>query len=306
MNKEVLVTENITKMFGKQTALDNVNIKINKGDIYGLIGRNGAGKTTLMNIITSLTLANTGKVYVFGKNIAKDQKIKNRMGSMIENPAFFPNLSAKENLKYYCIVNGIVDQSQIQKVLRRVGLEDVGKKKFKQFSLGMKQRLGIAYAILNNPDFIILDEPINGLDPIGIAEIRQTLQELQEENMTILISSHILSELYMVANRFAFLEKGRVINEVTKDELDEECSRCLLIKVSDAKQTSIIIEQTLQTNNYKIINENEIRLYEYLNEASQITKNIVANNIDIYSISETGISLEEYFKNIIGEENVNV
>lgn len=306
MKTEVLKTTNIRKSFGKHIALDNINIKINKGDIYGLVGRNGAGKTTLMNVITSLTIADEGTVFLFGKNNRKHEDIKNRMGCMIENPAFFANLSAKENLKYYCLLKGIVDDTKINIVLKRVGLENTGKKKFKQFSLGMKQRLGIAYAILNNPDFVILDEPINGLDPLGIAEIRKILRELQEENVTILISSHILSELYMVANRFCFIEQGRIIKEMSKEQLDAECSRCLLIKVSDVKKASVILEEELQTKNYKIISDEEIRLYEYLEATSLISKRLIENDIDLYGISETGISLEDYFRNMIGEEKTNV
>ncbi|MFV0394545.1 MAG: ATP-binding cassette domain-containing protein [Coprobacillaceae bacterium] len=306
MKEEILRTQNITKIFGEQKALDNINIKINKGDIYALVGRNGAGKTTLMNIITSLSIAEEGSVYLFGQDSSNNENIKNRMGSMIENPAFFPNLTAEENLKYYCILKGIVDQSQIKKVLKRVGLETVGKKKFKQYSLVMKQRLGIAYSILNNPDFIILDEPINGLDPMGIAEIRKTLLELQEENVTILISSHILSELYMVANRFCFIERGQMIKEITKEELDNECSRCLAIKVNDVKQASVILENTLNTTNYKVLNDNEIRLYEYLDSAPLISKKLLENNIELYGIGETGISLEDYFRIMIGEGEINV
>lgn len=306
MKEEVLKTVNVKKVYGEQVALNNICINIKKGDIYGLVGRNGAGKTTLMNVITSLSIANEGEVHLFGKNIQESGSSKNRMGSMIESPAFFPNLTAGENLKYYCMAKGIVDHSQINKVLTRVGLENVGKKKFKQFSLGMKQRLGIAFAILNNPDFIILDEPINGLDPLGIAEIRQILLELQEEGVTILISSHILSELYMVANHFCFIEKGEVIKEITKEQLDEECSRCLSIKVGDVKHASVIIEDELKTTNYKVINDQEIRLYDCLDAAPIINKKLFENNIDLYSISETGISLEDYFKTMVGEGVKNV
>lgn len=152
---------------------------------------------------------------------------------MIESPAFYPNLSAYDNLKYYCILKGIIDRHKIEEVLEKVKLNNTGKKKFKQFSLGMKQRLGIALAILNNPDFIILDEPINGLDPLGISEIREMLLQLQQENITILISSHILSELYLVANKFGILEGGKIVKELSKEQLDNECSHCLLLKVND-------------------------------------------------------------------------
>ena len=167
----------------------------------------------------------------------------------------------------------------------------------------MKQRLGIALAILNNPDFIILDEPINGLDPLGISEIRETLLQLQQENITILISSHILSELYLVANKFGILEGGKIVKELSKEQLDNECSRCLSIKVNDIKKTCVLLEEELNTTNYKVLNEQEIRLYDYLDAQHVVSKVIIKNEIDLYGISEIGVSLEDYFKSIIKEEN---
>lgn len=299
MRQEILKTVNVVKRYQDHTVLDNINISINKGDIYGLVGRNGAGKSTLMNVISSLTIKDEGKVYLFGKEISESKDTKNRMGCMIEAPAFYPNLSAYDNLKYYCILRGIIDFSKIDEVLKKVKLENTGKKKFKQFSLGMKQRLGIALAILNNPDFIILDEPINGLDPLGISEIRETLLQLQQENITILISSHILSELYLVANKFGFLEGGKIIKELSKEELDNECSRCLYLKVSDVKRVSVLLEEQLKTTNYKVLNDHEIRLYDYLDNQQLVSKMVIENGIDLYAINEMSVSLEDYFKTII-------
>lgn len=299
MKQEILKTVNVCKSYQDNMVLDNINITINKGDIYGLVGRNGAGKSTLMNVISSLTIKDAGEVYLFNKEISKSKDSKDRMGCMIESPAFYPNLSAYDNLKYYCILKGIIDHQKIDEVLKKVKLEKTGNKKFKQFSLGMKQRLGIALAILNNPDFIILDEPINGLDPIGISEIRDTLLQLQQENITILISSHILSELYLVANKFGILEGGKIIKELTKEQLDNECSRCLYIKVSDVKRASVLLEEELNTNNYKILNDHEIRLYDYLDTQHLVSKVFIENGIDLYGISEMGVSLEDYFKTII-------
>lgn len=301
MKQEILRTENVIKKYKDNLVLDKVNITINKGDIYGLVGRNGAGKSTLMNIITSLTVKDAGEVYLFGKEINQIKDSKNRMGSMIESPAFYPNLSAYDNLKYYCILKGVIDYQKIDEVLKKVNLNNTGKKKFKRFSLGMKQRLGIALAILNNPDFIILDEPINGLDPLGISEIRETLLLLQQENITILISSHILSELHLVANKFGILESGKIVKQLSKEELDNECSRCLCIKVNDSKKTCVLLEEELNTNNYKILNDQEIRLYDYLDSQHIVSKVIIENGIELYAISEIGVSLEDYFKNIIKE-----
>lgn len=306
MKEVVLQTHNLTKKYKNFTALDHVNITIHRGDIYGLIGRNGAGKTTLMKVITTLTPKTEGSFELFGTE--KDiTETKRRIGCLIENPAFFGKLTAYQNLEYYAIQKGIVDKEQIDKALELVDLTKQRNKKFKNFSLGMKQRLGIALAILDHPDFIILDEPINGLDPIGIKELRDTFKKLNEEhNITILISSHILSELYLLANRFCFIEQGRVLKEITKEELDLECSKCIVIKVLDTKKAAVVLEKELHTTNYKVIDEQEIRLYDYLNQAAKVNKVLSKNDVDVMEIYESGISLEEYFDTLIkgGEEHV--
>lgn len=302
MKDIILRTNNLTKKYKDFTALNNANITINKGDIYGLIGRNGAGKTTLMKVITTLTNKTNGEFYLFDKGDSDLTETKRRIGCLIENPAFFENLTAYQNLKYYAIQKGIVDYSQIDKVLDLVKLSDSKKKKFKTFSLGMKQRLGIAFAMLDNPDFVILDEPINGLDPIGISELRETLKKLNEEsNITMLISSHILSELYLLANRFCFIEKGKIIKELSKEELDVECSRAIVIKTNNVKETCLILEKELNTKNYKVIDKHEVRLYDYLDNSGKVNKELAKNDIDVISIYESGISLEDYFKSILKE-----
>lgn len=302
MKDIILRTNNLTKKYKDFTALNNVNITINKGDIYGLIGRNGAGKTTLMKVITTLTNKTNGEFYLFDKDDSDLTENKRRIGCLIENPAFFENLTAYQNLKYYAIQKGIVDYSQIDKVLDLVKLSDSKNKKFKTFSLGMKQRLGIAFAMLDNPDFVILDEPINGLDPIGISELRETLKKLNEEsNITMLISSHILSELYLLANRFCFIEKGKIIKELSKEELDVECSRAIVIKTDNVKETCLILEKELNTKNYKVIDKHEVRLYDYLDNSGKVNKELAKNDIDVISIYESGISLEDYFKSIVKE-----
>ena len=302
MKDIILRTNNLTKKYKDFTALNKANITINKGDIYGLIGRNGAGKTTLMKVITTLTNKTNGEFYLFDKGDSDLTETKRRIGCLIENPAFFENLTAYQNLKYYAIQKGIVDYSQIDKVLDLVKLSDSKKKKFKTFSLGMKQRLGIAFAMLDNPDFVILDEPINGLDPIGISELRETLKKLNEEsNITMLISSHILSELYLLANRFCFIEKGKIIKELSKEELDVECSRAIVIKTNNVKETCLILEKELNTKNYKVIDKHEVRLYDYLDNSGKVNKELAKNDIDVISIYESGISLEDYFKSIVKE-----
>lgn len=303
MKEVVLKTNNLTKQYNKNVVLDNVNITIKKGDIYGLIGRNGAGKTTLMKIITTLASPTSGTFELFNTSSENDELFDNkkRVGSLIEYPAFYPNLSAYDNLKYYTIQRGIVDKNQINKVLELVNLTGTGKKKVKTFSLGMKQRLGIALAILNSPDFVILDEPINGLDPIGISELRDTFKKLSDNGITLLISSHILSELYLLANEFGFLENGKLIKELSKEELDLECSKCIVIKTDDSKKVSVLLEKELNTNNYKVINNEEIRVYDYTDDSDKVSDVLVKNKIKIKGFYESGISLEEYFKEIIKE-----
>ncbi len=301
MQKIVLQTTNLTKKYKNFTALDNASITIHQGDIYGLIGRNGAGKTTLMKTITTLTNKTKGSFSLFGSEKELTES-KRKIGCLIESPAFFDNLTAYQNLKYYSIQKGIVDEKQIDKVLKAVDLYKEKNKKFKKFSLGMKQRLGIAFAILDNPDFIILDEPINGFDPIGIKEIRDTLKRLnEEEKITILISSHILSELYLIANHFCFIDKGRIIKDVSKEELDLECSKCIVIKTKDVKKATVVLEQELNTTNYKVIDSAEIRLYDYLENSAKVNKTLLTNSVEITGIYESGISLEDYFNSLIKE-----
>lgn len=299
MQEIVLQTNNLTKKYKDFIALDNATITIHKGNIYGLIGRNGAGKTTLMKTITTLTNKSGGSFSLFDSEEELTES-KRRIGCLIESPAFFGNLTAYQNLKYYSIQKGMVDDKQIDKVLKVVDLYKEKNKKFKNFSLGMKQRLGIAFAILDNPDFIILDEPINGLDPIGIKEIRDTLKKLnEEEKITILISSHILSELYLIANHFCFIDKGRIIKDLTKEELDLECSKCIVIKTKDVKKATVILEKGLATINYKVIDNTEIRLYDYLDNLAKVNKILLNNDIEIMGIYESGISLEDYFNSLI-------
>jgi ABC-2 type transport system ATP-binding protein len=301
MRESVLKTSNLTKRYKKFTALDNVNMNVCRGDIYGLIGKNGAGKTTLMKIVTGLTDKTEGDFELFSKSgkLATDEK--RRIGCLIENPAFFGGLTAYQNLKYYALQKGIVDMGQIDEALSLVNLSDVKNKKFRTFSLGMKQRLGIAFAILDNPDLIILDEPINGLDPIGISQMRETFQKLNSERgITFMISSHILSELYTVANRFLFIDNGRVLKEITKEALDIECAKCVVLKTGDTKHCATIIEKN-DIYNYKVTGTDEIHIYEETIMPAQLNRLLIENGADVTEIYESGISLEDYFKSLVEE-----
>lgn len=302
MREIVLQTTQLSKRYGNFTALDNADMTVYREDIYGLIGRNGAGKTTIMKIITGLTEKSGGEYEIFGKKGAAADKEKRRIGCLIENPAFFGGMTAYQNLKYYALQKGITDKKQIDEALALVNLTEVKNKKYRKFSLGMKQRLGIALAVMDNPDLVILDEPINGLDPIGISELRDTFKKLsREKGVTLIISSHILSELYMVANRFLFIEKGRVLKEITKEELDIECMRCHVVRTDDTKRAAALIEQKLNITNYKVIDSGELRIYDENVKTDELNRMLIQNNVNVSGIFETGISLEDYFKSLVGE-----
>ncbi|MCH5350248.1 MAG: ATP-binding cassette domain-containing protein [Oscillospiraceae bacterium] len=300
MREIVLQTKGLSKSYKSFTALDGVDMTVYSGDIYGLIGRNGAGKTTIMKIVTGLTEKSGGEFEIFSKKEKEAENEKRRIGCLIENPAFFGGLTAYQNLKYYAMQKGVTDKNQIDKALELVDLTDVKNKKFRKFSLGMKQRLGIALAVMDNPDLMILDEPINGLDPMAISEIRETFRKLSSEHgITLIISSHILSELHMIANRFLFIDKGRILKEITKEELDLECMRCLSIKTSDTKRAAVVIEENGITD-YKVIDDSEIRIYSGA-KPEELNKLLIKNDVNVSGISESGISLEDYFKSLVGE-----
>jgi len=302
MKDIVLKTHNITKKYSKTTAVDSFNMTIYKGDIYGLIGKNGAGKTTLSRIITGLSIPNSGEVTLFGKRSQSQMnEFRKRTGSVIEAPAFYPYLTAYQNLEYYRIQRGIPDKKVVTTALEMVDLTDTGKKKFRNFSMGMKQRLGLALALLNNPDFIILDEPINGLDPMGIVEMRNILKKLnQDYGITIMISSHILKELYLVANRYGIINEGKLIKELSQDELNDECQKSLLISVDDTAKAAVVIETVLKTNKFKLISQNEIKLYAYLDNPSEVSYQLITAGIRVSSINEVGDNLEDYFVQLVG------
>lgn len=298
--ENVLVVENVSKSFKHHQVLDNVTLTIKKGDIYGLIGRNGAGKTTLLKIITSLSKATTGNIQLFGSHNQKEFiKSLERTGSVIETPVAYDNLSARENLVYYSKLRGIVNENDIDEMLELVDLADVGKKKSKHFSLGMKQKLGIAIALLSKPDFLILDEPINGLDPIAIVEFRELLKKLNQElNITILISSHILSELYQVANRFGILNNGQIVEEITKENFEKLSRNMICIEADHVERVANILDEVSQSD-YKVISKSELNLYEPDIEVADVILYLTQANIKINGIYKTGIDLENHFKELV-------
>ena len=300
MHEAIVTANNLTKQYGSFTALENIDLTVYKGDIFGLIGRNGAGKTTLLKILSGLTESTDGDYSIFSKTGDDLRRQRRRIGCLIEEPAFFKNMTARENLKYYCLQKGITDLSQIDNVLETVALTGTDKKKYKDFSLGMQQRLGIAFALLDSPDLVMLDEPINGIDPIGVSELRDTFFRLnRERDVTLIISSHILSELYAVANRFLIIDKGKVIKDLTKEELDEECSMCTVLRTDNAAKTATVLEGILGITEYEISDNDEVRITQQDIEPMLITKTLVENGIGVGAIFESGLSLEDYFKKLI-------
>jgi len=297
----ILKTQNITKRYGGKPAVDNVSLTVEKGDIFGLIGQNGAGKTTFMRLVASLTYPDSGSIELFGESEpARLTAARSRMGSVIEAPALFANLTAVQNLEYYRIQRGITDKNRVQEALEIVSLTDTGKKKFKNFSLGMKQRLGLAVAILSHPDFLILDEPTNGLDPTGIIEMRDLIKRLSQEGITMLVSSHILSELALVANKYAIIHDGRLLKSLTHEELQEECKQALSITVDDVAKAAVVLETTLGISNYKQVSENEIRVYDKVEDPAEVTFRLSQEGIRVASLQQVGDSLEDYYTKTIG------
>lgn len=299
MKETILKTSGLTKCYGKQKALDGIDLTVNRGEICGLIGKNGAGKTTLMKVITGLTCVDNGTFELFGKADVKEERT--RIGCIIDSPAFFGNLSAYDNLKYYFILKGITDLTKIGKALECVGLTDTGKKKYRNFSLGMKQRLGIALAILDEPELLILDEPINGLDPIGIADMRELFRKLNKEaGITIVISSHILPELDSLATRFIFIDSGRIVKSLSKEQLDDECRVSLNITCDDTSKASTVLERYLGIKEYKITDSRTIKIYDPVQE-EELRAALEKEGMQILSVESKGVSLEDYFRMIVGD-----
>ena len=268
-------TNCLTKKFHHHVAVSQINMHVKRGEIYGFIGRNGAGKTTCMKMLCGLSTQTDEEIRLFGKQGAETKAYMERIGNLIENPGLYPNMTGYENLKCKCIAMGIYKKGYIEEILKQVGLENDRKKKVKNYSLGMKQRLGIGMALVGEPDLLILDEPINGLDPQGIAEIRDTLKRLnQKKGITILISSHILEELYKVADTFGIINQGELILELSKEELEKRCSDYIEIQTEDAQKTCTVLE-ILGIHEYKVTENHVIHIYEALEKAAWLNTELV-------------------------------
>jgi len=303
MNEVILKTTGLSKTYRKSAALQDCSLSIVRGQIYGLVGKNGAGKTTLMRLICGQSFPTVGEICLFGKKVRKEiEENRTRIGYMLETPAFFPNFSARKNLEIYSIKKGLPINDHIDKLLGFVGLAHTKDKKFSQFSLGMKQRLGLALALLGDPELLILDEPVNGLDPVGIVQIRDILVKLnQERGVTILISSHLLKELSSIATHYGFIDKGRLIREISTTTLQKECQNVLRLKVSDPSRACAILEELCGLKKYKVLPDNIIECYELIEHPEQINRELVTNGIDVYSLNLEGKDLEAYFLEMLGE-----
>lgn len=302
MNEYVLKTSQLSKTYQNKMALRKVSVMIKKGSIYGFIGQNGAGKSTLIRLITGLAYPTTGTFELFGesqeRNIIEARK---RVGTIIEGPALYPQMTAAENLEAHRLLKGIPGKDCIEKTLNLVGLQNTGKKKAKNFSLGMKQRLGLGIALLGDPEFLILDEPINGLDPMGVVEVRELLKKLNREyGITILISSHILSELHLLATHYGIIHEGELLEQLSAKELNEKCQQYLHIKVDDPNKAATVIENHFSTQEFEVMPDGTIRMFAYVDIPGEVSKILTSEGLVIEEFMPMGEGLETYFSHRIG------
>lgn len=298
----IIKTTNLTKVYGTQKSVDDLHMNVHQGEIYGFLGRNGAGKTTTIRMLLGLIKPAYGQIEIFGENLFKNQKqILWRIGSIVEFSGFYENLTARENLFINAKLKGIQKKNAIEEALEIAGLQNETKKLVGKYSLGMKQRLGIARAILHHPELLILDEPTNGLDPIGIKEIRKLIKSLAvERRITILISSHILSEVEQLADRIGVIHEGKLLEEVTFDELQKRNRKHLEFQVSNENKAVMLMEKHLDISDYEVREEGNIRVYSHLGQQGKLNKMFVENNIEVSKIIMSEDNLEDYFVKLIG------
>lgn len=302
MANYIIETKNLTKKYGSKLAVNEVNMHVEQGTVYGFVGENGSGKSTIMRLLMGLAIPTKGEYSLFGVN-AKDrkiQKVRKHISAIVEAPSLVPSLSAYDNLKYACLYYGIKNyQEVIPQALKNVGLEDTGNKSAKNFSLGMRQRLGIAVLLLNNPDLMLLDEPMNGLDPSGVAELRNLIIDLNKKGITFIISSHILSELEKVATHYGFISHGKLIKEISAADLALECKKFTELRYSDP----VKLEKELEALGYKNIKEypNAVRIYDDV-KPLELLKALEKKGIEISDVKTSEMNVEDYYLNLIGGE----
>ncbi|XKR51249.1 ABC transporter ATP-binding protein [Enterococcus faecalis] len=302
MSNYIIETKNLTKQYGEQKSVANLSIHVRKGSIYGLLGRNGAGKTTTMKMLLGLTKPTLGEAKIFNQDIKNDMKsILPRVGSLIESPGFYPNLTGTENLKIFARLRGVPNQEAVRNVLDLVGLPYNDKKLFSQYSLGMKRRLAIALTLMHDPEVIILDEPINGLDPIGIAEIRSFIRDLcDKQGKTILISSHILSEIEQLADDIGIINNGELLEEGSLEELKQKNNKYIHFIVSNTSEAALILENDFQISDFQIIDNRQLKIYDTSLSVATINRTFILRDLEVSEARLREDTLEDYFKRVTG------
>lgn len=288
-------TAALTKRYKNKAAVNKVDLKVREGAIYGFIGRNGAGKSTTLKMLCGLAEPTEGDIKLFGKPV-NDPAAARRIGCLIESAGLYPNMTARQNMIMKAKCMGLADEKSVERILAVTGLSETGNKKAKHFSMGMKQRLGVALALLGNPDLLILDEPINGLDPEGIREIRQLIWQLNEEGKTFIISSHILGELSRISTHYGIIKDGNLIEQVSREELERKCKDYFQIEVNDVKRALPLIMEHIPDIRPEVYDNRIIRLYD-LKEGAELNWLLVENKIQVYSSGFHHMDLEEYFLN---------
>ena len=306
MSKYVIETQRLTKQYGTQKSVDGLDLHVRPGRIYGLLGRNGAGKTTTMKLLLGLAAPTSGEVSIWGQSLAGNEKLLlPRIGSLIESPGFYPNLTGTENLKIFAALRGLENRNAIQNALELVGLPYRDKKLFSQYSLGMKQRLAIALAVMHDPELLILDEPINGLDPIGIAEVRSFIRALcDERGKTILISSHILSEVALLADDIGIIDHGVLLEEESLADLEAKSDRYIRFTVSDTGRAAEVLNGVFHENQFAVQDGHHLRLDSAKVPVAKIVSAFVQYGLEVSEAATVEESLEDYFKRVTGGEGI--
>lgn len=297
-------TIGLTKTYKEKSVVKDLNLNVRQGDIYGLIGRNGSGKSTTLKMIGGLVRPSEGEIRLFGKPVG-DPLVRRRFGVLIEEPGLYPNMTARQNvvMKAKCI--GLADEKSVDGVLEMTGLSDTGKKYVKHFSMGMKQRLGVALALLGNPDLLILDEPINGLDPEGIQELRRLILRLNEEGKTILISSHILGELSKISTNYGIIKDGEMMEQISKEELEERCQDYFEIRVQDVHRALPLVQESFASVRTEVADRQTIRIFG-LTDGADVVRVLVENRVPVHASGFHHMDLEEYFLERMEGGNQNV
>ena len=306
MKDYIIETKHLTKIYGEQKIVSDLNMHVRYKSIYGLLGRNGAGKTTTMKMLLNLTSPTSGDVYVFGKKMREEEKsLLPRIGSLIEAPGFYPNLTGSENLRIFAKLRGVTKYNEVREALDLVGLPYNDKKLFSQYSVGMKQRLAISLAVMHEPELLILDEPINGLDPIGIVEIRDFLHDLcHSGGKTILISSHILSEIALLADDIGIIDHGVLLEEESMEELERKNNRHIQLSVTDTAAAARLLETQFHITDFEILDEKNIWIFDISVPLERLNRSLIENGIDVCELYLHEDTLEAYFTRVTGGEGI--